>query len=103
MTQKILTDLREHMLKEMDRKHLDMTEMAIQCNMSYRNLQSILYGERKDIKLSTITKICEVLHFHIFITDDKTDRYIEKIDKINEKHKQSVYDYVDYVYDTGKN
>ena len=25
------------------------------------------------------------------------------IDKINEKHKQSVYDYVDYVYDTGKN
>ena len=102
MTQKFLMELKNHIYDEMDLKHLDMTELAIQCDISYRNLQSILYGERKDIKLSTITKICKVLHFHIFVVDDKTDECIEKIEKINQKHKQSVYDYVNYVYDTGK-
>lgn len=102
MNKKFLSELREHMLKEMEVKHWDMTEMAIQCDISYRNLQSILYGERKDVKLSTITKICEVLHFHLFVVDDKADDCIEKIEKITDKHKQSIYDYVNYIYDTGR-
>ena len=97
-----LENLRCLILKEMDKRHWNMTELAIQCDISYRNLQSILYGERKDIKLSTITKICKVLHFHIFVVDDKTDECIEKIEKINQKHKQSVYDYVNYIYTTSK-
>lgn len=97
-----LENLRCLILNEMNKRHWDMTEMAIQCDISYRNLQSILYGERKDIKLSTITKICNVLNFHLFVVDNDTDECIEKIEKINDKHKQSVYDYIDYIYTTGK-
>lgn len=97
-----LENLRCLILKEMEARHLDITEMSIQCDISYRNLQAILYGERKDIKLSTITKICNVLNFHLSVVDDDTEKCIEKIEKINDKHKQSVYDYVNYIYTTGK-
>ena len=97
-----LENLRCLILKEMETNNWSLAETAIQCDISTRRLSDIVRGEAKDINLSTLIKICDAFHFRLFITSDQTRECIDKINMINDKHKQSVYDYINYIYTTGK-
>lgn len=55
--EKCLRNVRTCILVTMEKRGWNIAETAIRCDMSYRNFQSILYGERKDIKLSTLVRI----------------------------------------------
>lgn len=97
-----LENLRCLILKEMDTNNWGLAETAIQCDISTRRLSDIVRDKAKDINLSTLIKICDTFHFRLFITGNQTRKCIDKIEKINDKHKQSVYDYINYIYATGK-
>ena len=58
-TKQLIKRLSLLILLKMEEKHLTMEELAIQCDMTYRGLQKIVYLEVNDIKLSTFISICQ--------------------------------------------
>lgn len=60
-TEKCLQNIRTYILVTMEKRGWNIAETAIRCDMSYRTFQSILYGERKDIKLSTLIRVANAL------------------------------------------
>lgn len=87
---KCLQNVRSCILAEIEKRRWDITEAAIQCDMSYRNLQSILYDEHKDIKLSTLIKISNALD-------------ISLVDMIGDNEERKDVYFLESVYATLKN
>lgn len=54
----LMENLRNEILKEMQRSNYSQTKFASICDISYENLCKIIYGKSKDIKVSTLLKIC---------------------------------------------
>lgn len=44
--------------KKINKGNYSIRQMSVKCEISYENLRAILNGERKDISVSTLLKIC---------------------------------------------
>lgn len=62
MTEECLKALRKQILIIMAKKNWTLIRLAIECEISLRELKAILYNEKKDIKLSTLARISEGLN-----------------------------------------
>lgn len=51
--------LREELYAIMGKNDWTLKRLSIECDISYRELQKILYNQAKDIRLSTLNKISE--------------------------------------------
>ncbi len=57
--EKRMRTLREELYITLRKNDWTLTRMSIECGISYRELQNILYNQSKDIRLSTLSKISE--------------------------------------------
>lgn len=61
MTEECLKILKKQLLIIMAKKNWTLIRLSIECGISLRELKAILYNEKKDIRLSTLTRISEGL------------------------------------------
>lgn len=54
-----LERLRKELLKIMQDKGLNMTDLSIVCDVSYHSMCNIINGLSQDMNMSTFVKICE--------------------------------------------
>lgn len=59
MTEEYLEVLREQLYSVMRKNDWSVTKLSAECNVSYREMQNILYLKVKDIKVSTLVRIAE--------------------------------------------
>lgn len=68
-----LTTFRRNLRTRLKKQNISLGELSTSSNLSEDTLRSIIYGKSQDIKLSTITKIADVLNCSI---DTLIDRHI---------------------------
>lgn len=51
--------LRKNLYQTMNKRDWNLTELAVQCGMSYENLHKILCGKRKTVTLDTLENISQ--------------------------------------------
>lgn len=64
--------IREKLYAVIRKNDWTLTRMSIECGISYRGLQQILYSQNKDVRLSTLIRISDGLGISLIsLVDEK--------------------------------
>ncbi len=92
-----MENLRQQLFRHMSRTGCSMKHMSEECGISLRELNYILDGKKKDIRLSTVVRISEGIRRPVtcLISEEESNKY-ENVMFIHKLHTE-ISGYVDKV------